>query len=85
MFVTCIIYMDRMFTVFTDCGGLPDPANGHVAATNTTFGQVVTYSCNAGYNLVGSRNRVCQSDTSWSGTPPICQPKGNTSGMQQEV
>ena len=38
-----------------------------------TYGSTVTYSCNVGYNLVGSPNRTCTASGNWSGTPPQCQ------------
>ena len=57
-----------------NCGNLTDPANGQVTRTaGTTFGQTATYSCNTGYNLVGSINRTCQSTGVWSGSVPTCQ------------
>ena len=55
-----------------DCGNLTDPANGQVTHTaGTAFGQTATYSCNTGYNLVGSSTRTCQGN--WSGSVPTCQ------------
>ncbi|XP_037529106.1 CUB and sushi domain-containing protein 2 [Rhipicephalus sanguineus] len=33
----------------------------------------VQYRCNAGYTLIGTMERVCQPDGSWSGTEPVCQ------------
>ena len=55
-----------------DCGTLTNPANSQVSYTGrTTFGQTATYSCNAGYNLVGNSTRTC--DGVWSGSEPTCQ------------
>ena len=57
-----------------DCGALTDPANGQVSHTDgTTFGETATYSCDAGYNLVGDRTRTCQVTGVWSGSTPTCQ------------
>ena len=56
-----------------DCGTLTDPASGRVNHTaGTAFGQTATYSCNTGYNLVGSSTRTCQAIGLWSGSAPTC-------------
>ena len=65
-----------VFLILTavDCGTMTIPANGQVSHTGgTTFGQTATYSCNTGYNLVGSSTRTCQSTGVWSGSTPTCQ------------
>ena len=70
-----------VFTYFppltaVNCGALTNPANGQVSYTaGTTFGQTATYSCNMGYNLIGSRTRNCQATGRWSGSAPTCQGK----------
>ena len=61
---------------FTDmnCSTLTDPSNGQVSYTaGTTFRQTATYSCNAGYNLVGDSTRICHATGVWSGSAPTCQ------------
>ena len=61
---------------FTDmnCSTLTDPSNGQVSYTaGTTFRQTATYSCNAGYNLVGDSTRICHTTGRWSGSAPTCQ------------
>lgn len=76
-----IFFTSRLFPFPTqhtvaDCGGLSAPANGSVDLTNgTIFGSKVTYACNTadGYILVGNGERVCQANTSWSGSQPTCQ------------
>ena len=66
--------MQLFFTSAVDCGTLTNPANGKVSYTGrTTFGQTATYSCNTGYNLVGSSTRTCQATRAWSGSAPTCQ------------
>ena len=59
-----------------DCGTLPNPVNGQVNHTaGTTLGQTATYSCNAGYDLVGNSTRVCETTGVWSGSAPTCPSK----------
>lgn len=55
-------------TAAAACTQLPRPANGDVAVSGTT----ATYSCTAGYELVGAGTRTCQADGSWSGAEPMC-------------
>ena len=55
-----------------DCGPLLPPVNGDVSLSSTVFGGVATYSCSAGYILVGERTRECQA-TGWSGEEPVCE------------
>jgi len=57
-----------------DCGTLTNPVNGQVSHSGgTTFEQTATYSCNAGYGLIGDNTRTCQATRVWSGSAPICQ------------
>ena len=34
---------------------------------------MATYSCDAGYGLVGDLTRVCDSADTWTGTEPSCE------------
>ncbi len=63
-----------------DCGSLTDPSNGAVdTSSGTTFMMTATYTCNTGYNIVGSESRTCgASGTSgptgvWSPAAPVCE------------
>ena len=58
-----------------DCGLLPDPLNGDVDFSSTTFLSKATYSCFEGYTLVGIETRTCQANGQWSEVPPFCQRK----------
>ena len=63
-----------IYLIVVNCGTLNDPANGRVHHTGgTTLGRTATYSCNIGYNLVGSTTRTCQATGMWSGSAPTCQ------------
>ena len=58
--------------------GVPDSLLGNSSGltaiySTLTYGSTVTYSCNVGYNLVGSPSQSCTASGSWSGTPPQCQ------------
>ena len=59
----------------TECPVLDDPANGMVTWTSLTTGGVATYECDSGFELVGDEMRDCQSNSQWSGAPPICKRK----------
>ena len=37
-----------------------------------SVGTIATYVCDDGFNLVGDMTRVCQSDSTFSGTDPVC-------------
>ena len=51
---------------------LSAPTNGNVDRTTGRTGDVATYSCGAGYTLVGSATRTCQPNGNWSGSAPSC-------------
>ena len=73
--LSCKVCVREVFLLSTavNCGTLPNPANGQVNTTGTTFGQTATYSCNTGYSLVGGSTRTCQATGVWSGSAPTCQ------------
>lgn len=57
-----------------DCGVLLNPDNGNVdQSSGTTYGQVVHYTCSAGYQLFGEDQAVCNAEGLWSNEPPTCQ------------
>ncbi|XP_065903790.1 adhesion G-protein coupled receptor V1-like [Dysidea avara] len=55
-----------------NCGNPRQPVNGQVTFTTDYRGSIATYNCNEGYVLCGSRNRTCQPNGLWSGSPPDC-------------
>ncbi len=62
--------------VCTEVISCPEPgalANGDTRWMDVSEGSEVSYSCSVGFQLVGSETRVCQSDSTWSGTEPICK------------
>ncbi len=56
-----------------DCGSLNNTANGLVSTSSgTTFMMTANYTCNTGYNIVGSESRTCEASGVWSGEAPVC-------------
>ncbi|XP_076346234.1 sushi, von Willebrand factor type A, EGF and pentraxin domain-containing protein 1-like isoform X1 [Tachypleus tridentatus] len=51
-----------------------DPQNGRAVVHDSSFGSVVEYFCDKGYNLSGPKNRTCQADKTWSEDSPQCLP-----------
>ncbi|XP_019634973.1 PREDICTED: E-selectin-like [Branchiostoma belcheri] len=56
------------------CPELPFPNNGN-RTEGHLYGDTVTFSCDEGYELIGSENRTCQADQSWSGVQTNCSRK----------
>ncbi|XP_078687684.1 fibroblast growth factor receptor-like [Branchiostoma floridae x Branchiostoma belcheri] len=56
------------------CPELPHPTNGN-RTEGHLYGDIVSFSCNEGHELIGSENRTCQINQSWSGVQPICSRK----------
>ena len=64
----------------SDCGLLPQLANGLLSQTGTTVFHESTYNCALGYKLgpdVGLCKRICLNTGEWSGIEPACI-QGNT-------
>ena len=55
------------------CSQLPHIENGFILDKARYRGASVTYSCHTGYTLVGSRERRCRRNKSWSGSVPVCE------------
>ena len=58
-----------------NCGALTGPTNGSVSAPTTTYGATATYSCNTGFNVVGTATRTCLDTGTWGGSAATCAPK----------
>ncbi|XP_048255629.1 sushi, von Willebrand factor type A, EGF and pentraxin domain-containing protein 1-like [Haliotis rufescens] len=68
-------------------------SNGRMLGNNFTYGALISYVCDEGYNLVGSQNRSCEANGEWDASIPICEivecprPKlahGRASSFQRE-
>ncbi|XP_038675537.1 C4b-binding protein alpha chain-like [Scyliorhinus canicula] len=55
-----------------NCGNPGEILNGGYTATGTILGNRVTFSCEAGYRMVGRAHRLCTSG-GWDGQVPTCQ------------
>ena len=65
-----------MYTSVT-CSPLTDPNNGMINCSPQDDGvpsyeDTCSFTCNTGYELTGSRERSCQNNGSWSGSPVSC-------------
>ena len=60
------------YVLAKNCGALPNPNNGEVTYSDTTYQSVATYSCDAGFELVGDRTRTCSAEETWTGSQPEC-------------
>ncbi|KAF2979409.1 hypothetical protein EK904_006478 [Melospiza melodia maxima] len=56
------------------CNSPTHPLNGKVRGENYTYGSVVYYECDPGYQLNGPAQRRCQESQKWDGSEPICIP-----------
>ncbi|XP_078575826.1 MAM and LDL-receptor class A domain-containing protein 1-like [Branchiostoma floridae x Branchiostoma japonicum] len=53
------------------CPTLTAPENGAASGGNS-YQDVVQFTCNHGYQLIGDSSRTCQADGTWTGTHPTC-------------
>ncbi len=69
-----------------DCDSLNGPTNGAVdTSSGTTFMMTATYTCNTGYNIVGSERRTCGANGTsgvWLGEAPVCNCKSKQTDRQ---
>lgn len=56
------------------CPALVAPAHGSVPGGAGKAGDLLTFSCDPGYAIVGLDTLTCQEDGNWSDTPPTCEP-----------
>jgi hypothetical protein len=59
-----------------DCGRVQTILKGEVTYVNSTtyLGSQLMYSCSTGYRLVGTKTRICNDDSRWSGgNTPKCE------------
>ena len=62
------------FLVLT-CLTLLTPSNGSLTCSNSNkTNSTCSYSCDVGYELIGSSQHTCQPSSFWSGEPSHCRP-----------
>ena len=58
------------------CQSLTAPKNGTIACSETdgvlSLGDSCTFTCDSGYELMGSDTVTCQSNGSWDVSGPTC-------------
>ena len=60
------------FSLGTDCGQLSPPENGWMSGSKTSYPHNVSFTCRSGFILVGSSQRTCLRNGTWSGEEPTC-------------
>ncbi|XP_031133889.1 sushi domain-containing protein 2-like isoform X2 [Sander lucioperca] len=63
------------------CGWLSPPKNGKKKGTTYVQGAKVQLSCDDGYTLKGSAERICQENGQWSGDDSNCVVSSNFAGI----
>ena len=66
----------NIFIVF--CSSLRNPNSGTINCSLgddrvPSYEDTCSFTCNTGYELIGSDTRTCQSDGSWSGDSAYCE------------
>ena len=56
------------------CPKLGSIENGNIIHNGTYRGAALTYTCNQGFELIGTSVRKCRRNKTWSKTAPECQP-----------
>ena len=70
--------MSSLFISTALCPDLSNPTNGTVTVMGTSVGDTASYTCNDGFELIGSMSVTCTSDGTWSDEPPMCGRKQST-------
>ena len=70
MQLMCISFSTALHNI---CPDLSDPAHGVVLVDGESVGDNTIFTCDSGYELVGSSVLTCRSDGSWSDEPPVCR------------
>ncbi|XP_071322895.1 sushi domain-containing protein 2-like [Trachinotus anak] len=79
-FQSHVSLVDDLKTVVS-CGRLSPPSNGKKEGTRYLQGATVRLSCDDGYTLKGSAERVCQENGQWSGEETSCVIPVNIAGI----
>ena len=70
-----IFYYTILYSLVVTCHTLLTPSNGSLSCSNgIKTNSTCSYSCDVGYQLIGSSQRTCQTTRFWSGVPTLCCP-----------
>ena len=58
--------------VAVNCGNPGAPENGAIQGNNFAFHMSVTFSCDTGFRLGGSKTRFCTANGTWTGSAATC-------------
>ena len=67
-----MIYFKRHVSA-KDCGLIDTPLNGTKLGSETTYPNEISFSCDDGFLLRGSKRRRCTADGTWSGVGTKCE------------
>ena len=58
------------------CPNVSEPVNGEMLLPGLLVDDIATFTCNTGYELVGEQTITCQTNGTWSNSPPVCLKHG---------
>ena len=77
--IPVVDYIEILFFCIALCPDPVDPINGMMTFTGNSVDDTATYSCNTGFELVGSATLTCTqvnvSSAAFSPVPPVCRRK----------
>ena len=66
--------MSHVHCIYIDCEPPPPIAHGNATYNGTAVeSSYATYTCDPGYDLIGSTNRKCLISSEWDGESPKCK------------
>ena len=71
-FILCMYTIIMLIVLAVKCPVPKSIPIGSVTTTGLTYGSLAIYSCPKNYLVDGYQKRQCQSDGTWTGTPPKC-------------
>ena len=72
MLVSIVFLAEKIAVVVISCNDPGVPAHGSRSGDDFTFGKTVSYQCDPGHKITGSRSRTCTASGTWSKIQPTC-------------
>uniref|UniRef100_A0A3Q4H9T1 CUB and Sushi multiple domains 3b n=1 Tax=Neolamprologus brichardi TaxID=32507 RepID=A0A3Q4H9T1_NEOBR len=69
-----VFFISLLCDTTGSCGDPGIPSHGSREQTDFRIRSKVYFSCSEGYELIGSSERMCFPNGTWSGTQPFCKP-----------